>query len=455
MTSTRRPLLEQITGRSLGSDSVATLVARTEGWAAGLQLAGMTLRLYEDSDEFITQFSGDDRLIADYLSRRGPAGPAGRSASVPAADLRPGQDVRGTGRSPDRRAQRPARARGAGAGVDVPRSAGHPTVSGFVSTISSGTCCASNCGRSGPAPKPACSMRPAAWHLGRGEVSAGVEYLLRAQNWDAALDVIMGRGSEVFEKGEMATVIRWICEVPESARNGRRDVSLLLGILKGVEGQAASAEDILGRVATDPATLRRESGPAPRSSLPPWSNGGPARRSPSTWPSVPSTSWTDVGDAQMPVIMNLTHRASLETMALLSGGRAHFQAGDYVPARDWLNRGLASPGATLPDMEGQRPRLTGAARGLVRQHRAGQLPCPKRPWRWPGRSASWPIPRAADAYLASALVALETGEPRRASLSLHEGSLQSRGQPTQPVVVARPPREGPPPRGGRPTGTGA
>ena len=61
-------LLEHISGRELGIDSVASLVARTEGWAAGLQLAGMTLRLYNDSDEFITQFSGDDRLIADYLS---------------------------------------------------------------------------------------------------------------------------------------------------------------------------------------------------------------------------------------------------------------------------------------------------------------------------------------------------------------------------------------------------
>ena len=35
-------------------------------------------------------------------------------------------------------------------------------------------------------------------------------------------------------------------------------------------------------------------------------------------------------------------------MALLSGGRAHFQAGDYVQARDWLDRGLATPGATYP-----------------------------------------------------------------------------------------------------------
>ena len=61
-------LLERITGRSLEPDWVATLVARTEGWAAGLQLAGMTLRSYHDPSEFVAQFSGDDRLVADYLS---------------------------------------------------------------------------------------------------------------------------------------------------------------------------------------------------------------------------------------------------------------------------------------------------------------------------------------------------------------------------------------------------
>ena len=47
---------------------MATLVQRTEGWVTGLQLAGMTLRIHDDSDAFITQFSGNDRLVADYLS---------------------------------------------------------------------------------------------------------------------------------------------------------------------------------------------------------------------------------------------------------------------------------------------------------------------------------------------------------------------------------------------------
>ena len=38
-------LLERISGQSFSADSVTALVNRTEGWAAGLQLAGMTLRL--------------------------------------------------------------------------------------------------------------------------------------------------------------------------------------------------------------------------------------------------------------------------------------------------------------------------------------------------------------------------------------------------------------------------
>ena len=55
-----------------------------------------------------------------------------------------------------------------------------------------------------------------------------------------------------------------------------------------------------------------------------------------------------IGDDPLPAIMNLTHPASLETMAILSCGRAHFQAGDLEQARDWLERGLATQGATYP-----------------------------------------------------------------------------------------------------------
>ncbi len=119
-------LLEQITGRSVGPDGVATLVARTEGWAAGLQLAGMTLRLYEDSDEFITQFSGDDRLIADYLTEEVlQAQPDHRRQfllQISVLDRMCAELVGHLTGEPN--AQHDAR--GTGRRVDVPRPAGHP-----------------------------------------------------------------------------------------------------------------------------------------------------------------------------------------------------------------------------------------------------------------------------------------------------------------------------------------
>ena len=46
----------------------ADLAARTEGWAAGLQLAGLSLRGHNDVDGFVAAFTGSHRYILDYLA---------------------------------------------------------------------------------------------------------------------------------------------------------------------------------------------------------------------------------------------------------------------------------------------------------------------------------------------------------------------------------------------------
>jgi LuxR family maltose regulon positive regulatory protein len=52
---------------SLSDDDLAALQARTEGWAAGLRLAALSLQSQPDPHQFIRQLAGDDRSIADYL----------------------------------------------------------------------------------------------------------------------------------------------------------------------------------------------------------------------------------------------------------------------------------------------------------------------------------------------------------------------------------------------------
>ncbi|MBN1178399.1 MAG: hypothetical protein JXD18_04255 [Anaerolineae bacterium] len=61
--------LHQTMGLRLSAEAVATLEARTEGWAAGLQMAALALQQApDDTDIFIAGFSGDNRFIMDYLA---------------------------------------------------------------------------------------------------------------------------------------------------------------------------------------------------------------------------------------------------------------------------------------------------------------------------------------------------------------------------------------------------
>jgi LuxR family transcriptional regulator, maltose regulon positive regulatory protein len=52
----------------LGNDDVRRLADRTEGWAAGLVLASLSMRGGDDAAQFVASFHGDDHLVADYLS---------------------------------------------------------------------------------------------------------------------------------------------------------------------------------------------------------------------------------------------------------------------------------------------------------------------------------------------------------------------------------------------------
>jgi LuxR family maltose regulon positive regulatory protein len=55
-------------GPRLPETAVAALTARTEGWAAGLQLAALSLRGQADPAGFVAAFSGSHRFVLDYLA---------------------------------------------------------------------------------------------------------------------------------------------------------------------------------------------------------------------------------------------------------------------------------------------------------------------------------------------------------------------------------------------------
>jgi LuxR family transcriptional regulator, maltose regulon positive regulatory protein len=54
-------------GIGLSQGGVAALHQRTEGWAAGLRLAAISLSGHPDPERFVAEFSGTDRAIGEYL----------------------------------------------------------------------------------------------------------------------------------------------------------------------------------------------------------------------------------------------------------------------------------------------------------------------------------------------------------------------------------------------------
>jgi LuxR family transcriptional regulator, maltose regulon positive regulatory protein len=61
-----RELLDA-SGIALSEAGIVLLHQRTEGWAAGLRLAALSLSGHPDPERFVAEFSGSDRTVAEYL----------------------------------------------------------------------------------------------------------------------------------------------------------------------------------------------------------------------------------------------------------------------------------------------------------------------------------------------------------------------------------------------------
>jgi len=61
-------LVRSVAGASLAGPDLTDLVERTEGWAAGVYLAALSLRGHTSPSSFVRQFSGENRYIIDFLA---------------------------------------------------------------------------------------------------------------------------------------------------------------------------------------------------------------------------------------------------------------------------------------------------------------------------------------------------------------------------------------------------
>ena len=261
-TAESAALLQEVaapSGQALSEAAVAALVARTEGWAAGLQLAGLSLRGQHDIAGFVAAFTGSHRFILDYLTEEvlerqgeqvrtflletsvlerlsGPlcdavTGRAGNQAMLEHVEqaglfLAPLDEVRGWWRYHRLFA-------------DLLRARLHSERPGRVTQL---------------------HRTAADWFEGHGVAEDAIQHAIAASEMTWAARIIEQHLAEVFYlRGEAATIRRWISALPDDVVRCRPRLLLAQAQMATASGRAVAAGRLLDAAEQATAGLAEES----------------------------------------------------------------------------------------------------------------------------------------------------------------------------------------------------
>jgi LuxR family maltose regulon positive regulatory protein len=342
-------LLTLVSGRDLSDGQAAALVERTDGWAAGVQLAAISLQHTDDIDDFVASIAGTDRVIAEYLveeviDQQDPAVARFLLRTSILEWFTPDlcDAVTGDGAARERIEELERRSLFLVA-IDAAgeRYRYHHLFADLLRYRAR---------RDMPDEVPSLHACAARWLLDHGHPSEAVGHLLSAGDFDAAYQVTSTAGHQWFERGESATLVRWLTTL--SDRHGGLDsaptdlgINLLAAQIAADESVAAAETHRHLVRRTDLSDGERVSAAALHSllvirELSPHESLKSARSVRDTLPLVDADEVID--------FLGLGGRDSVEIVALYSEGLANFFIGDLRASEEALRFGLQRPGAGYP-----------------------------------------------------------------------------------------------------------
>jgi LuxR family transcriptional regulator, maltose regulon positive regulatory protein len=228
-------LLNGEMGLRLAADDVERLAERTEGWPAGLYLAGLSLRGRKDPGAFVASFHGDNRHIADYL---GAEVLAGQPEAIRAFLLRTSILERLSGPLCDAVLE----AQGSAELLrELERSNlflvpldhrrewyryHHLFAQLLRLELAAGE----------PALVATLHRRAATWHRQAGNLDAAIGHASAAGQFDEAAALIARHWLTYWRRGQRATVARWLDRLPEEAIMANPPVAYVAAWIRGYSG---------------------------------------------------------------------------------------------------------------------------------------------------------------------------------------------------------------------------
>jgi LuxR family maltose regulon positive regulatory protein len=209
--------LAAISGRDLTPDQVAALEARTEGWIAGLQLAGLSLRGRPDAAAFIRDFAGSHRFVLDYLVQEVLAGqpPPVQAFLERTSVLRrlSGPLCRAVADEPDSQAllEQLERANLFVVPLDDERRwyRYHHLFADVLRHRQR---------QRAPELVPELHRRASAWYAAGGLTEEAIEHALAAEDWASAARLVAPLIGQLVAEGKQATLLRWLGALPDAER---------------------------------------------------------------------------------------------------------------------------------------------------------------------------------------------------------------------------------------------
>jgi LuxR family transcriptional regulator, maltose regulon positive regulatory protein len=228
-------LLNGSMGLQLAIEDVERLAERTEGWAAGLYLAGLSLRGRDDPSAFIAAFSGDNRHVADYLTTDVLAR---QPSEIRTFLLRTSILRRLSGPLCDHVLQTEG---SAGLLGELERS------NLFLLALDDrrqwyryhqlfGELLRLELGNREPAVVPALHRRAAAWHRRHGDVEETIHHVTAAGETAEAGALIARHWLGTWRRGRAATVARWLQGLPAEAIAADPAVAFVAAWIGGSSG---------------------------------------------------------------------------------------------------------------------------------------------------------------------------------------------------------------------------
>jgi LuxR family transcriptional regulator, maltose regulon positive regulatory protein len=252
-------LLNDVLGLGLSGGDVTRLQRRTEGWAAALYLAALSLRGHPDAAGFIGAFAGDDRHIVDYLGGEVLAGqPADRRAFL----LRTSILERLCGPLCDAVTDQP----GSSAMLEEIERANL-----FLVPLDStrtwyryhhlfGELLKHELKRSEPELVAVLHSRANAWFRAAGAIPEAVQHAISAGAFEQARELIAEHWLGFFNRGELATVSGWLDALPRQAVAGDPRLAVARVWLALDLGRPGEAGEWLERAERGLAEGRSEAG---------------------------------------------------------------------------------------------------------------------------------------------------------------------------------------------------